>query len=60
MAFIILVVEPLSVVIESANALRITFQRGCSALEVGLDVDGASDLPRFWASGLFELSIVAI
>lgn len=46
--------------IESANALRITFRRGCPVLEVGLDVDGAGDLTRFWVSQQSEVSIVAI
>src|SRR4051812_22332982 len=59
MAFIILIVEPSSAAIESSNALRITFRRGCPALEIGLKADGVGDLWRFWVSRLSERPIVA-
>lgn len=55
-----MIIELSLVAKESANAVRITFRIGCSVLEVGLDVDGTGDLPRFWASRLSPVSIVAI
>jgi hypothetical protein len=56
----ILIVEPSSVAIVSSNAFRITFRRGSPVLEVRPEMDGVSDLSRFWASRLSEGSIVAI
>ena len=47
MTFIIIIIKLSLIAIESINAVHITFRRGCSVFKVGLDVDGADDLPRF-------------